>query len=502
MNTFLNYLVEANIIVAFFLLAYLIFLSNETNFLLNRIILLVGLAAAIIFPLFQFQNANLQLPTLADAWSLKLLPVFTLQAEGNATEKNELFFLLQFILPAVYLAGALFTLGLFLVRIKRLITLIKSAKAKRWLGRFCIVETSQNNLSFSFFHFIFIGQTDFLSEKDKNQILQHEMVHARQYHSIDILLINILGILFWFNPLLRIYKNIFIQLHEFEADARAVRKHDMNDYCDLLARVALLSADIRIANNFSNSLTLKRIQMMRKIKLKIRMWKIAAMFTTLLLVFFMIACQDQVATNADLTYSSAIPPNAPPDVLKKYDEMKAAHPELTLLLLEIDDSESPKLEQIQKDVESRGKIISVNFIKPDEADSRNYLIIEYREQMTSSAKRSHDDNIYDVAEESAAPEGGITRLYEFLSTNMKYPEAARQKGLEGKVFVTFIVEPDGSISNVIVAKSVNTLLDAEAVRVIQSSPRWVPGKNNGIPIRQKMVLPVHFSLGNEKTTPK
>jgi TonB family protein len=498
MNTFLNYLVEANIILAFFLLAYLILLNNETNFWLNRIILLVGLAAAAIFPLFQFQNTNLQLPTLGDALSLKLLPVFTLQAEGNAAEKNELFFSLQFILPAVYVLGVLFTFGLFLVRVKKLLTLIKSAKPRRRLGRFYIVETSENKLTFSFFHFIFISQTDFLSEKDRNQILQHEIVHARQYHSIDILLINVLGILFWFNPLLRIYKNIFIRLHEFEADARAVRKHDVNDYCDLLARVALLSADIRIANHFSNSLTLKRIQMMRKIKMKIPIWKIAGMFTTFLLIFFVIACQDQVTTNADLTYSSAIPPDAPPDVLKKYDEMKAAHPELKLLLLEIDDSESAKLEEIQKEVESRGQIISVNFIKPEEANSRNYLIIEYKERVGSASKGSHDANVYDVAEESAAPDGGITRLYEFLSTNMKYPAVARQKGLEGKVFVSFIVEPDGTLSNVIVAKSVNTLLDAEAVRVIQSSPKWVPGKNKGVPIRQKMVIPIHFSLGKEK----
>ena len=91
------------------------------------------------------------------------------------------------------------------------------------------------------------------------------------------------------------YKKIFVHLHEYEADARSVKTHDVNDYCSLLAKVALLSADIRLANHFSNSLTLKRIQMIRKIRSKTKWWKVALLGATVPLFFFVVACQDQLA---------------------------------------------------------------------------------------------------------------------------------------------------------------------------------------------------------------
>ena len=75
-----------------------------------------------------------------------------------------------------------------------------------------------------------------------------------------------------------------------------------------------------------------------------------------------------------------------------------------------------------------------------------------------------------------------------------YPEEAEEKGIEGKVFVTFIVEPDGNIDEVKVASSVHKLLDNEAVRVIKSMPKWIPGKQNGEPVRVKYTAPISFRL--------
>jgi periplasmic protein TonB len=101
-----------------------------------------------------------------------------------------------------------------------------------------------------------------------------------------------------------------------------------------------------------------------------------------------------------------------------------------------------------------------------------------------------------VVENPPMPVGGYPDFYKFLSSNIKYPKEARKSKVEGKVFVEFIVERDGTISpeNVRVLKGVHESLDAEAVRVIKMSPQWVPGNQKGKAVRTRMVMPLNFSL--------
>lgn len=116
----------------------------------------------------------------------------------------------------------------------------------------------------------------------------------------------------------------------------------------------------------------------------------------------------------------------------------------------------------------------------------------------SKAKtESHEldaDRIFDVVEEMPQFPGGPSAMFEYLSKSIRYPEEAEVKGIQGRVIVTFVVEPDGSISNVKVSKSVNPLLNKEAVRVVESMPHWIPGKQNGNAVRVKYTTPVTFKL--------
>ena len=82
----------------------------------------------------------------------------------------------------------------------------------------------------------------------------------------------------------------------------------------------------------------------------------------------------------------------------------------------------------------------------------------------------------------------------FISENVKYPKEAEEKGLQGRVVVRYIIEKDGSISEVEIAKSVNEYLDAEAIRVVNAMPKWIPGKQKGEPVRVKFTLPITFRL--------
>ncbi len=105
------------------------------------------------------------------------------------------------------------------------------------------------------------------------------------------------------------------------------------------------------------------------------------------------------------------------------------------------------------------------------------------------------NQIFLVVEETAAPQGGMPAFYEFVGKKLKYPAQARRMGIEGKVFVEFVIERDGSITDVKAIKGIGAGCDEEAVRVLQSAPKWKPGKQRGKPVRQRMVLPIAFKLG-------
>ena len=116
---------------------------------------------------------------------------------------------------------------------------------------------------------------------------------------------------------------------------------------------------------------------------------------------------------------------------------------------------------------------------------------------SSDNSRSYDSGnskVYDVVEEMPQFPGGPSALFEYLSKNVKYPVVAEENGVQGRVIVTFVVERDGSITDVRVVKSVDPSLDKEAQRVLRSMPRWIPGKQNGSAVRVKYTVPVTFKL--------
>ena len=107
-----------------------------------------------------------------------------------------------------------------------------------------------------------------------------------------------------------------------------------------------------------------------------------------------------------------------------------------------------------------------------------------------------DDKVYDVVEVEQMPSypGGNGALMQYLSSHIKYPVIAEKNGIQGRVICTFVVECDGSITDVRIAKSVDPSLDKEAVRVVSSMPKWIPGKQDGKPVRVEYTFPVTFRL--------
>lgn len=115
--------------------------------------------------------------------------------------------------------------------------------------------------------------------------------------------------------------------------------------------------------------------------------------------------------------------------------------------------------------------------------------------INAQSKATHvEEKVYDVVEEMPQFPGGPSALFEYLSNNLQYPVVAEENGVQGRVIVTFIVEKDGSISNAKVVKVVDPSLDKEAIRLVESMPNWIPGKQNGEPVRVKYTVPVTFRL--------
>ena len=108
--------------------------------------------------------------------------------------------------------------------------------------------------------------------------------------------------------------------------------------------------------------------------------------------------------------------------------------------------------------------------------------------------KEEETKVFDVVEQMPSFPGGPSALMQYLSSNIKYPVVAEENGVQGRVVCTFVVEKDGSITDVRVVKSVDPSLDKEAVRVVKSMPKWIPGKQNGSAVRVKYTVPVTFRL--------
>ena len=141
---------------------------------------------------------------------------------------------------------------------------------------------------------------------------------------------------------------------------------------------------------------------------------------------------------------------------------------------------------------------------PDEEEIKEDLNIKFDVEVTEDTKveavtvveeKEEVDDIFSVVEETATPKGGMPAFYKYVTEKFKYPAQARRMGVEGKVFVQFVIGKDGSINDVKVIKGIGAGCDEEAARIIQASPAWNPGKQRGKAVRQRYTLPISFKLG-------
>ena len=148
--------------------------------------------------------------------------------------------------------------------------------------------------------------------------------------------------------------------------------------------------------------------------------------------------------------------------------------------------QTTQLEIVQDDVEDED--IEINAEVDQQEVIEEYVPVEVEEEEVQ------EQEIFQIVEEMPSFPGGEAKLMEYVAKNIKYPQIARETGIQGRVFVGFVVEPDGSISNVKLLRGIGGGCDEEAMRVIKSLPKWKPGKQRGKAVRVSYQIPVFFKL--------
>ena len=166
----------------------------------------------------------------------------------------------------------------------------------------------------------------------------------------------------------------------------------------------------------------------------------------------------------------------------------------TAPVIKKDDEVRPEDEMKSQDEIMNSKV-AVGFANVIGNDESGEVLKAKEALVTEPVKPKEEENkVFDVVEQMPSFPGGMSALMAYLQKSIKYPPVAEENGIQGRVVCTFVVERDGSVTDVKVAKSVDPSLDKEAVRVVSAMPKWIPGKQNGQSVRVKYTLPVTFRL--------
>ena len=293
MNSLFIYLIQSGISLAVWYLIYWLFMRKDTFFSVNRFYLVLSVLFSFTLPLFKFS-----LPFVgSNSEYVYLLEAIIITPEKLTESINSHLDLYQ-MLGIIYLTGV----GIFLLRFVFQLIQIGLLVHKYGISKkegFSFVITNPHFIPFSFFNIIFLGN-DIADQKVLEKIITHEKIHIQQKHSVDIILLELLTIIQWFNPFMVFYKKTLKNIHEFLAD-KGVLTEGINkiDYQELLVNQSIGIQLIGISNNFSQSLIKRRLIMMSKSKSqKFKLLKMAfilplALFLTI--VFSSIVTEKVVA---------------------------------------------------------------------------------------------------------------------------------------------------------------------------------------------------------------
>ncbi len=442
MGTFLVYILKSAACLAVFYLFYKLLMSRDTFHRFNRFALLGLLVLSSVLPLVEV-SVNRPAPVHETMLTLEqLLLLADVQAEGEVVSQPTTALWVRVAL-LVYLAGIVFFAVRNLWSLGRLAVLLRRGRVERVSDylpgrgeKVRLVVHDQAIAPFSWMRYIVLSRKDL--EENGREILIHELAHIRNHHSWDLLLADLCIFVQWFNPAAWLLKQELQTLHEYEADETVLREGvDAKKYQMLLIKKAVGTRLYSMANSFNHSSLKKRITMM--LKEKSNPW-------------------------ARVKYLYVLP-------LAALAVSAFARPEVSAVA---DELSSAKVNDL------------VASMKTNQVETASVAV---KDTLTP------DESVFEVVEQMPEfPDGGMAGLMEYFKKNLRYPEEAKKAGTQGRVVVQFLINKNGAISDASVLRSVDRLLDAEAVRLVRSMPKWKPGMQKGKAVTVKYTVPVLFKL--------
>ena len=539
MGLFFIYSLKVGLCLIAFYLVYKLLLSKETFHTFNRLALLTVIAVSVLIPWLKVTTAE---PTTLTQGVVSL-ETMIVSAEVIEAEETSGLSLMQ-VLFLVYVVGVTAFLLREIVSVIRLWLLMrkgvemKSQHTGLSGGRDVRLVVMKDNVApFSWFHYIVLSEKDY--RENPREILTHELAHIRLGHSWDVALCNLLIIFQWWNPAAWLLKRELQNVHEFEADEAVIKRGvDAKQYQMLLIRKSVGERLFSMANNLNHHSLKKRITMMTTKKSS--PWQKAKALIALPMAALAVMAfanpeiermAEQVEAESEAVVSKA--------VAEVKTEGIAAMPQLTK---QMEAELEEQAETVDEKVTVTGVVKSLSDMKPivgavvklkgskkgsvTDTEGRfsmkdvpvgaelEFMYVgfftdtrkiekggEIEVMLISEEGPSKDDvhregDAFDVVEQMPSFPGGMKALMNYLQENIKYPKDAQDAKKEGRVIANFIVEKDGSISNVKIVRSIFPSLDAEAERIITGMPKWIPGMQNGENVRVKYTIPISFSLGD------
>ena len=474
MGLFFVYILKSSVCLAIFYLFYRLLLARETFHRFNRFSLLGILLLSCLLPLVE---VSVKQETEVHQTMLTLEQLLMMADAVNATEagaraETATVTWIQVAL-LVYLAGIVFFAFRNVYSLVRLLMLLKSGK-KEDIGsylpgrkeRVTLIVHNCDIAPFSWMGYIVISRKDL--EENGREILIHELAHIHNRHSWDLLVADVCIFFQWFNPASWLLKQELQNIHEFEADETVIKEGvDAKQYQLLLIKKAVGTRLYSMANSFNHSKLKKRITMMLKEK--------SSPWARLKYLYVL-----PVAAIAVTAF-------ARPEVSETVEEISAVKVNDLTAIVET------------KVAESSGQLLPVQSVPKDSVNRKSKVAVQQMDELVVVGYASKDsvkdrEPVFNVVEQMPSFPGGMEALMQYLAKNMRYPVEAQKNKVQGRVVVGFIVSKDGDIKKAHILRGVDPELDAEAIRVIESMPRWMPGMQRGKAVAVSYTLPVMFRL--------
>jgi TonB family protein len=449
MSAMFIYMIKSAVYMIAFYLVYSLFLSRDTTYGRNRIFILLSLLSSLILPLITLQTIK--------PWNIQFFGKFLSEVliTASATTKSTAsgsssFGILQTIYSIYIIAVSVFIFKLLIDLSNLLILILRHKNEGSRIIRFHGFSTS----GFSAMGYIFINTR--LSPEDAGEIIRHEQNHLKQNHFIDIVFIEIVKAFQWFNPVVYLFNRSLRAIHEYQADQDCLSSGmPIVNYQSLLLNQVFRSKAFNLTNSFSNpSLIKKRMIMMTKARTSsIAGIKMLLVVPAAGIVFLAISAYREipdspvkqitpvlVSQNTVSEYGSELMPPPPPPPPPKS--------------------------------ESNGENKAVTEESVSDADEVPFVVVEQMPMFP----------------------GGDVELLKFIGENTMYPEAAKAQNIQGKVIIRFCISSKGNVRQISVLKGVSPELDAEAIRVVSTLPKFQPGSQSGKDVPVWYMVPITFAL--------